>query len=454
MSRPMNHTATHASRLLKATLVAAVALLLLAEAWLGYRVHKLSDERLRLKSTYSFVNNVSFGLLSVDIWRDQVIDAASEKISSFRLTPEQEDDLRKQINASLHGMVDDAFADVNKKQKSLGGKLKKLAVKTIVDPKEVHAEVPGFTNKLMAELTKPSSYRRIANIADTLVAELGRKIYDSSAMGTKYLMDSIYRRYGAGERTAFERNILQKMEVVRENNWKYTYAMLGCAIAVLICLFIGRKKTNLQSVLTVLAVVAALVLLLTGVTTTLIEIDAMLQKLELHLVSKAVTFANQDLFFQSQSIIDVCWPLITSGRADSFIVGAMVLLFSVVFPLVKLVCIALSRSRKEWARSKTIYYFAFQSDKWDMSNVMVVAILMTFIGFNGIVDSTLSTLNFTDGSLSSATLNNTSIQPGYILFVGFVVFSYFLSAMFKKICEGDLKPNARTGEVDPDCISA
>lgn len=438
MNQPSN-TKTQAPGAVKTILTVCLVLLLLAEGWFGFQVHELSAERFRLKKIYSFVNNVSFGLLSVDIWRDQVMEAASEKISNFRLTKEQEDDLRKQINASLHGMVDQAFADVNKKQKSVGGKLKKLAIKTLVDPKEVHAEVPGFTNKLMAELTKPSSYRRIANIADTLVAELGRKIYDSSYMGTQRIMDSIYHHYGEDNRAAFEQHVLRRMETVKDTNWKYTYAMLGCALLVLLLLFIGRKKTNLQSILTVLAVVCALILLLTGVTTTIIEIDAMLQKLELHLVDKAVTFANQDLFFQSQSIVDICWLLISSGRVDSFLVGLMVLLFSVIFPLVKLVSIALSRSKKEWARNKTIYYFAFESDKWDMSNVMVVAILMTFIGFNGIVDSTLSTLNFTDGDLSSATVNNTSIQPGYILFTGFVVFSYFLSVMFKNICKADLK---------------
>jgi hypothetical protein len=44
---------------------------------------------------------------------------------------------------------------------------------------------------------------------------------------------------------------------------------------------------------------------------------------------------------------------------------------------------------------ENVDYFAFGASKWDMSNVMVVAILMTYIGFNGIVDSTLSSLNVT-----------------------------------------------------------
>jgi len=410
-------------------LIVGVALLLLAEAWCGYQVHELSAKRKEYKMDYAFVNNVSFGLLSVDVWRDQVVAAASGEISQFRLTPEQENNMRKQINTALNGLVDQAFDEINKPQKSIGGKLKKLAIKTMVDPKQVHAEVPGFTDKLMKELTKPESYKRITNIADTAVAQLGRKIYDSSLMGSRLVMDSIYHKYGATDRASFEQFNARKILAVKDTTWQYAYYMLGTIGLILLLLLLLRKKTYLHPSLSILCVAAALILLWTGVTTTLIEIDAILEKLDLHLVSKAVSFRNQDLFFQSQSILDVIRLLMQSGRVDSFIVGLMVLLFAVLFPLVKLISIALCTLRpNRWGKNKNIYYFAFEASKWDMSNVMVVAILMTYIGFNGIVDSTLSSLNFSDTSITSVTTNNTSIQPGYIIFIAFVVFGFAVSS--------------------------
>ncbi len=433
------NSTVNAPAFVKPLLIAGVVAMLLIEGWCGYQVHRLSHQREEYKKAYAFVNNVSFGLLSVDVWRDQVVAAASGEISSFRLSPEQEENLRSQINQSLHNLVDQAFQSINQKQKSIGGKLKKFAIKTMVDPKQVHAEVPGFTNKLMAEITKPSSYKRLANIADTAIAQIGRKIYDSSSMGTQYLMDSIYKRYDGRDKASFEKSIDTRVALIKEANWRYTYAMLGAAAIILLLLFVSRKKRNLQGVMTVLAVISALFLLVAGVSTTIIEIDALLEKLDLHLVSKAVSFTNQDLFFQSQSILEISRLLIGSGRVDSIIVGMMVLMFSVLFPLLKLIATAASRLRREWAESKTIYYFAFEASKWDMSNVMVVAILMTFIGFNGIVDSTLSSLNFSDSTMSSVTANKTSIQPGYIIYIGFVVFSISLSAMFKKICQSDIK---------------
>ncbi|MDP9042875.1 MAG: hypothetical protein M3N30_12910, partial [Bacteroidota bacterium] len=65
--------------------------------------------------------------------------------------------------------------------------------------------------------------------------------------------------------------------------------------------------------------------------------------------------------------------------------------------------------------------------------VLVIAILMTYIGFNGIVNSTLSDLNLDNGTITSITTNNTSIQPGYIIFIGFVLYSFTLSAILKNI---------------------
>jgi carbon starvation protein CstA len=164
--------------------------------------------------------------------------------------------------------------------------------------------VPGFTNKLMKEITKPASYKRIANIADTALAQLGRKIYDSSVASTRNVMDSIYKKYEATDKPTFE-----KTNAIRANRCKRSCLaiylwMLGGAALLLLVWFLFRKKTYLEASLCIL-LVAAIVLLVIGVTTTMIEVDARIEKLELPFLGKAISFENQDLFFQSQSIMDV-----------------------------------------------------------------------------------------------------------------------------------------------------
>lgn len=126
--------------------------------------------------------------------------------------------------------------------------------------------------------------------------------------------------------------------------------------------------------------------------------------------------------------------LLRTGKLESQVVGLLILCFSVLFPFLKLLSTGLALvSEKKLAKNKLVHFFAFESGKWSMADVMVVAILMTFIGFNGIVNNTLSGLNMQNESITSITTNNTSIQPGYIIFIGFVLYGFVLSFILKKI---------------------
>ncbi len=108
--------------------------------------------------------------------------------------------------------------------------------------------------------------------------------------------------------------------------------------------------------------------------------------------------------------------------------------FSVVFPFAKLIaaCIYLL-GRGRFATNKITQFFAFKSGKWSMADVMVVGIMMTYIGFNGVVESQLADLNIHSATLTSVTTNNTSLQPGYIVFVGFVIYGLVLSQILKHV---------------------
>lgn len=114
-------------------LIAMVFVVLLVESFCGFELHRLSGKQQQYKQDYSIVNSVSFGLLSVDLWRDQIITAASAEIKQYRLTPSQQADLQKEIENILHALVDTAFAVINKPQRSIGGKIIKFAIKALVD---------------------------------------------------------------------------------------------------------------------------------------------------------------------------------------------------------------------------------------------------------------------------------------------------------------------------------
>ncbi len=176
--------------------------------------------------------------------------------------------------------------------------------------------------------------------------------------------------------------------------------------------------------------------LLVGLTTAMIDIDARINSLSFELLGETVSFKNQVIFFQSKSILDVVRILMATGKYDSIFVGILILAFSILFPIAKLLSTGISLlSQRKWAKNKVIHYFAFQSGKWSMADVTVVAIFMAYIGFNGILRSQMGYLNTHSESFTSIATNQTSLQPGYIIFVTFVVFGLALSQILKMIME-------------------
>jgi len=414
----------------KILLIAGVAIILAAESLCGLKVHDLSARQKACKLDYAFANNVQYGLLSVNVWRDQVVSAASSEISQYRLSPEQQKELRKEIDQLLTTLIDHAFEIINRPQKSIGGKLKKLAVKTFVDQKKIEAKVPEYSDKLMAEVTKPETYKKISKLADNALSQMGRQSYDSSVAATKHLMDSIYSRYGATDKESFERINAAEVDQIHIDTYHYAFGMLACIIAMLLLWLILRNRRDLHVVLYILTVLSAMILLVVGLTTTMIEIDARIPSMNMHFLGKAISFRDQGLFFQSKSIIDVVSLLLHTGRWDSQVVGVLIMVFSVVFPFMKLAATGVSlASEHKWARNKFIHYFAFNSGKWSMADVMVVAILMTYIGFNGIVHKSITAA----GNVTTIATNYTSVQPGYIIFIAFVIYGFVLSGILKKI---------------------
>jgi len=90
--------------------------------------------------------------------------------------------------------------------------------------------------------------------------------------------------------------------------------------------------------------------------------------------------------------------------------------------------------------NKVIRYLAFEASRWDMADVAIVGLLMTYIGLNGILKSQLADLNIHNSALITNTVNYSSLQPGYFIFVGYVFFQTLLSYILKRTYPQAPKP--------------
>lgn len=416
----------------RSLLVLFTGALLLIAGWSCFQVYKYSSERAELKKDYSEVNSITYGLLSVNIWRDHLTNIVLNRIEDFELSPAQEDTLKFQVAQLLGAGIDKADSLVNLKQTTLKGKLRKFAFKALVDEDKVRELVPLFSQTLVDEIQKPENKGALKYLVSSKIQEYSDITHANSE--DILLLDSLLNKYQAADLEEFNQKTAARLEGLQDKTYFHTYVSLGVILVFIILWGILRNYKAIHTPLFVMSVFVSLVILAAGITTPMIEIDARFQEVNFLLVGEKIAFNDQVIFFQSKSIVDVVRILLETGNFDSISVGILILAFSIIFPVAKLLSTQVYLVGSErLKKNKLIHFFAFKSGKWSMADVYVIAIFMAYIGFQGILDNQLSILNMETESLVSISTNRTSLQPGFLLFIGFVLFSLLLSLILQKI---------------------
>lgn len=420
-------------------LILGLTALLCGEAYFGYRLHKLSDQQEELKEDYSNVNNITLGLFSVEQWHDKIANIVNHQVRHFTMTPTQKKELQVEVQQIVLSLINKAEALINKPATSFSGKLKKFAIKTFVNTDDIKAQVPGFAKTIIAKVDNPANKKQLSTMAMGKFNAMQHSAYfDSAVNANDSITNKIYHKYRVPGPYEFNSKITTSLDRIRATTYNYCFAMLGCIIAVLMLWWIFRKRVELHATLFVMSLLFAFILLAVGLSASMIEVDARIQSLDFVLLGEHVVFKNQVLFFQSKSILDVVEVLVKQPEVNSIGVGILILVFSILFPVLKLSSTGIHLlSKRKLAENKIIRYFAFQSGKWSMADVIVIAILMAYIGLNGLLQNQLASMNVRSNFLTIITTNNTALQPGYIIFISFVLYGLVLSTILKFITPHD-----------------
>lgn len=430
---------TKGFNVLKLMLILGLGVLLAGEAYFGYRLYMLSHHQKEIKEDYSETNNIMHGLFSADQWQDEVTGIIKHQVRNFSMTKKQKRELQLEVEEVIMAVINKAEALVDKPTKTFSGKLKKFAIKTFVNTDKIKAQVPGFARTVIAKADNPANKKKASSMALGKFEEVKKTGYiDSTTKVNEALNNRMYRKYHVSSRDAFNQKVVSSLAQIKTVTYNYCFGMLACIAIVLSLWWIFRKRTDLHATLFVMSLLFAFILLAVGLTASMIEVDARIRSLDFVLLGEHVVFKNQVLFFQSKSILDVVHILMSQSGMDSVLVGALILMFSILFPIMKLSSTGIHLlGKKSIAENKFIKYFAFQSGKWSMADVIVIAIMMTYIGLNGLLETQLAGLNVKSDFLTIITTNNTALQPGFIIFISFVLYGLILSTILKYITPYD-----------------
>jgi hypothetical protein len=399
-------------------------LIIMSSAILCYQIILNSISNQKNKTDYAELNDIKYGLLNVDEWKKQLSAILTDEINKLYLSRTNELELRKHIETLLNTLIDQVDKQIRKENSgSVKGWLKQSFMNIFVSIEDIKKGIPDYADAIIKEMTN-------AKTIDQLKAALNEQVkqYIDQTHNTQDTskINSILVRTDSKDIESARTKLAQTISV--KDTLISRESILMIIFSVILFAMSGFSKQSLAPSRYIILVMLLFILLLTGVTTPMIDIEAKISHMSFVLMGHSIQFENQVLYFQTKSVLDIFWIIINHEGIQMKGVGVLIITFSVFFPLLKILSSVLYYYNYHRARENpVIKFFILKSGKWSMADVMVVAIFMAYVGFNGIIASQLGILRSAVPEAAISTTNGTSLQPGYFLFLTYTLLALFLT---------------------------
>jgi len=381
-----------------------------------------------IKTDLAEVNHIRYGLLNVDEWSFRISAILSEKILDFKLTAENRDQLQDNLESILHMLIDEVELMIIERTSGQFSGVKRWIAGFTIDVSQLRDSVPSFANQVIEELDKPETKEVLQEYLYEKLDEFSAGTYSIDSTAS---METLMLKYDCSSKTEFRKllgSVIEEKDAAI--NLRVFLILILAGMGFLVNTIRNGPLNPYQSTLLILF---SFCLLLGGITTPMIDLEARIDQLMFQLMGKEVLFTNNIIFFQSKSITDVVRLLLEEGSFQMIFVGFLIFLFSIIFPSAKLLSSLLySFNLEKMTGNKLVRFFVFKSGKWSMADVMVVAIFMAYVGFDGIIGSQLDYLTESSKPVEIFTTNGTGLLGGFYLFLFFCLSSLGLSELINK----------------------
>lgn len=404
-------------------------LIVIASAILCYQIINNSIANQKNKYDYAELNHIKYGLLSIDEWKIQVTAILTEEINKLYLTKATKRELRKPVEALLHTLIDKVDKKMKEENsKTTEGKFKQAFINVFVSVDDIKKGIPEYADALINEITKAKTKKQLKAILNKQLEQYFNNTFDTQNTSP---INRILRETDS-KNVEQARHKLRE-EIASKEDLIFKKAMALIALSITLYALAGFNKAPPPPPRYLLLILSLIILLIGGVTTPMIDMEATLSQMVFVIMGHPVSFENQVLYFQSKSILDVFLVMITHKDTLMKIVGALLITFSIFFPVLKLTASLGYYFKMRGSReSRVVNFFVFKSGKWSMADVMVVAIFMAYIGFNGIITNQFGKLQSASQEMVILTTNATSLQPGFYLFLTYTLLALFLSGFLTR----------------------
>jgi hypothetical protein len=390
------------------------------------------------KNDYAELNHIKYGLFSVEEWKRQITVILAEEINKLHLSRTNERELRKHIEVLLNTLIDKVYKEIREVNSgSAEGWVKQSFINIFISLEDIKKGIPEYADAVIHEMTKSKTRGQIKTILNKQLKQYSNQTFDTQDTSQ---MSRILLRTDSKDIESARIKLNKAISVKHDLIFKE--AVLLIILSVILFALSSFSKQPMAPSQYILLVLSLIILLLVGVTTPMIDLEAKISQMSFVLMGHPIHFENQVLYFQSKSILDVFWIMITYKDIQMKFVGVLLITFSIFFPLLKIASSLGYYYNYHHARENpVIKFFVLKSGKWSMADVMVVAIFMAYIGFNGIISSQFDQLSSSGQELVILTTNGTSLQQGYYLFLTYTLLALFLSGFLTRRSQASERKN-------------
>ena len=404
-------------------------IIIVASIILGYQIISNSISNQKDKTDYAELNDVKYGLFSVEEWKRQINVILAAEINKLYLSRANERKLRKHIEVLLNTLIDKV--DKKIREGNLGsaeGWVKQSFINIFISLEDIKKGIPEYADAVINEMTQSKTRGQIKTMLNKQLKQYSNQTFDTQDTSQ---MSRILLRTDSKDIESARINLDKTISV--KHNLISKEAILLIILSVILFAISGFSKQSLAPSRFILLILSLIILLTAGVTTPTIDMDAKISQMSFVLMGHPIRFENQVLYFQSKSILDVFWIMMTHKDIQMKFVGVLLITFSIIIPLLKIVSSMGYYYNYHHARENpVIKFFVLKSGKWSMADVMVVGIFMAYIGFNGIIASQFGQFSSVGQELVLLNTNATSLQPGFYLFLTYTLLALLLSGFLTK----------------------
>lgn len=377
--------------------------LLLANIYLVYRAIALNRELKIYEYDYASLNSIKYGLLNEHVWKAQISEILTQEIENAMQSKNLQPKLSKAIKNTIEAEIENILPDFDLLF------ISKSEIMATIRESELSAKIVSHLTGMALDIADEMEIEKV------LFDGLSRAFGEIRQSEEKIL--SIINKYQCKDFDDCDAFLFRQILLAsEEEDTLLLYSFITTLALIIVILFMA---SSFRKTAFLLLTATSVTLLIPGLVLPFINLDARIDYIEVSLFGQDITFFNQVVMFQSKSILEIVNSLISHPDTKVISVGILVLLFSLVTPVFKLISSLMIHLG--FIKSKTFIKFVLALGKWSMADVFTVALFMAYLGMNGLVNSNLSQLDQQQADTIINTANYTRFKPGLIFFVGFTL---------------------------------